>query len=61
MKGLNRKELLKEIGEDNWDSWCEFIMGHTVGVGTNGETLYYENDVKMFKSKLYRERGQNTP
>lgn len=59
MEGKNRQELLKEIGEENWNAWCDFIMGSTVGIGIKGETIYYLNDIKSFKSKMYREKNKD--
>lgn len=48
---MNRQELLKEIGEDYWNAWCEFIMGKEVDIAMNGEALYRMKDIKEFKRR----------
>jgi len=59
MDGKNRQELLKEIGEENWNKWCDFIMGSTVGINSTGQTVYYTTDIKIFKSRMYKEKNKD--
>jgi hypothetical protein len=49
---MNEKEVKKEIGEDNWDAFLEWMRGQTVGMNEDGTTDFYECDVRAFKHKL---------
>ena len=49
---MTESEVKKEIGEDNWDKFCDWMTGQTVGQYPNGETDFYDCDVEAFKEKL---------
>ena len=46
---MNKEEVIEVIGEKNWDKFCEFMTGQTVGFD-NGIIDYYECDVNRFRS-----------
>ncbi len=45
---MNEKQVLKEIGEDRWDEFFEWMTGQTVGMNKDGTADYYETDVNRF-------------
>jgi len=53
---MTELEVKDYIGEENWDSFCEWMRGQTVGAkskpGGGYEADYYEWDVKAFKDKI---------
>lgn len=49
---MKAEEVKKEIGESNWDKFCEWMYGQTVGINEDGSFDYYACDVMAFKEKL---------
>ena len=49
---MTEYEVKKEIGENNWDKFCEWMYGQTVGLNEDGTTDYYDCDVEAFKRKI---------
>lgn len=50
---MNKKEVIKKIGKENWKNFQKFMTGQTVGFD-KGITDYYEWDVDVFVSALGR-------
>ena len=48
---MNKKEVLKRIGKDNWEKFKIFMSGQTIGFA-NGQFDYYEEDVERFMAGL---------
>ena len=48
---MNKRKVIAQIGESNWDKFCKFMEGQTVGM-KNGEVDYYECDVENFINKM---------
>lgn len=49
---MRKKEIIKLIGKENWDKFIKWMGGQTVAVYKNGETDYYQCDVRSFVAKL---------
>jgi hypothetical protein len=45
---MNKKEVIKKIGKENWKEFQEFMVGQTVGINPDGSTDYYYCDVENF-------------
>jgi len=50
---MNKLEVIKAIGIDNWSKFEEWMNGQTVGM-EDGELDYYKWDVERFISLLNR-------
>ena len=46
------QEVKKEIKEENWEKFLDWMRGQTVGLNEDGTTDYYACDVMAFKHKL---------
>lgn len=46
------EEVIKRIGEENWNAFCKWMKGQTMGLYPNGETNIYDCDVEAFEEKL---------
>ena len=44
---MNKKQVIKRIGQRNWDAFLKYMSGQTVGY-REGEVDYYEVDVERF-------------
>jgi len=53
MMKMNKLEVIKAIGIDNWSKFEEWMNGQTVGM-EDGELDYYKWDVERFISLLNR-------
>jgi hypothetical protein len=49
---MNKKEVIKLIGKENWKEFNKFMQGQTVGIYSDGSTDYYKWDVERFKYHL---------
>ena len=45
---MNEEEVKEKIGEENWDEFCNYMRGQTVGMGKDGKTDYYNQDVEKY-------------
>lgn len=48
---MNKQQVIKKIGKENWNKFCEFMMGQTIG-WKNEEANYFKCDVDNFINKL---------
>lgn len=46
---MNKKQVIEKIGKENWDKFCIFMVGQTIGFD-KGVVDYYECDVNKFVS-----------
>lgn len=53
---MNKKEVIKEIGGENWKMFETWMRGQTVGVSKDGKEDYYTHDVEKFMRRL---KGSN--
>jgi hypothetical protein len=51
---MTKEEVIKKIGADRWDEFCDFMAGQTCGIAENGEYDYYDCDVENFLRPKYR-------
>jgi hypothetical protein len=49
---MNKKEIIKLIGKENWKDFSKWMGGQTVGRNPDGSINYYECDVKAYVAKL---------
>lgn len=49
---MTKDEVKDLIGENNWDLFCQWMTGQTVGTYPDGSTDYYDCDVNAFKEKI---------
>ncbi len=49
---MKEQEVKDYIGEENWEDFCDWMCGQTMGINEDGSTDYYECDVEAFKHKL---------
>ena len=47
---MRKSEVIRLIGKDRWKAFEKFMVGQTVGY-QDGQTDYYEWDVKRFINK----------
>lgn len=51
MKQYTEQQIKEEIGEENWESFWEFMAGKMMGV-ENGEPVYCQHLLDEFKGRL---------
>lgn len=51
---MNKKEVLKRIGMENWKKFDRFMEGQTIGINDDGSSDFYDSDVERFESLLER-------
>jgi hypothetical protein len=49
---MNKEEVIKVIGENNWEDFSNWMRGQTVETYTDGTTNFYEHDVNRFVNTL---------
>lgn len=49
---MTEEQVIKLIGEENWDKFLNWMSGQTVGMYPDGSFNYYECDVEAFCEKL---------
>ena len=54
------EEVKKEIGEENWEAFLDWMQGQTVGCKADGTINYFECDVRDFKTKLLTGKDRQT-
>ena len=45
---MNKEEVIKLIGEENWAKFGKWMNGQTVGISDDGQLNYYDWDVERF-------------
>ncbi|MFA4907646.1 MAG: hypothetical protein WC602_05240 [archaeon] len=53
---MNKQEVAKLIGKQNWGAFTKWIVGQTVGI-KGGKDDFYDWDVKRFMSQHGLETG----
>lgn len=48
---MNKKQIIKKIGKENWDKFLYFMVGQTCCM-KNNEPDFFECDVDNFLNKL---------
>ena len=48
----NKEEVIRRIGEENWEAFEFFMTGALSEYDENGEELYYEGDISEFERQL---------
>ena len=48
---MNKKEVIKLIGKENWKDFLKCMAGQTVGINKDGSDNYYKQDVDRFINK----------
>jgi hypothetical protein len=54
---MNKQEVLKKIGKDNWSKFQEFMVGQTISIDWDGKDNYYKCDVDNFINHM---KGRRT-
>lgn len=49
---MTKAEVIKTIGEENWNDFLRWMSGQTYGSYPNGQANYYDCDVEAFVYKL---------
>jgi hypothetical protein len=49
---MRERQVKQLIGEENWPAFCKWMYGQTVSAYEDGETDYYDWDVRAFRRKL---------
>jgi hypothetical protein len=49
---MTEQQVKKKIGNKNWEKFCEWMTGQTIGLNEDGTTDFYECDVEAFMQKL---------
>lgn len=45
---MDKQQVIKEIGEKNWDAFLKFMEGQTFKVDSEGRESYHSTDVQSF-------------
>ena len=45
---MNKKEILKKIGKENWKKFEDYFVGKTVLINEDGTTDFFDWDVENF-------------
>jgi hypothetical protein len=49
---MNKKEIIKKIGSNNWKKFINYIRGQTVNINTDGTIDYNTCDVERFSNNI---------
>ncbi len=49
---LSKDQVIKVIGEENWEGFAKFMAGQTVALGADDKSAFYECDVNNFMNKI---------
>lgn len=49
---MREKEVKELIGKENWEGFCKWMTGQTLGIYPDGAADIYECDVRTYMRKL---------